>query len=218
MPTDTYHNLPDEKREFILDAALSEFADHAYEAASISNIARQAKIAKSNLYQCFEGKNDLYYTLIEYESELRLTLLQALPSPNPNGDLFSYLRWLFLSEVYLELKHPKLAHLAHRASLEKIPLPDMTKELRRRGTTQFFKQLLTQGILHGTIAPTVDPNAAAFLLETTYYQVGRYIINRLQLTPADVDAESIAENEDIQQILDNLMDLLTEGMQARNQE
>jgi AcrR family transcriptional regulator len=60
MPTDTFHNLPTKKRDRILEAAITEFAAHPYDAASLSNIARQAEIGKGSLYQYFENKKDLY--------------------------------------------------------------------------------------------------------------------------------------------------------------
>jgi AcrR family transcriptional regulator len=213
MPTDTFHNLPDEKRTRILDAAIEEFAAHPYDSASTSAIARQADIAKGSLYQYFEDKKGLYRYLIELGTEERGTLMKTLPAPDPDSDLFGYLRWLFLSAVVFEYKRPHLARLAYRAFVEEVPLPEMTEELRRRGTTQFFKQLLSQGILHGTVAPHVDPDTAAFLLESAYYQVGKYIRGRLKAEGSALDNKKILENETLQQILDNLMSILTGGMQ-----
>jgi AcrR family transcriptional regulator len=214
MPTDTFHNLPTEKRDRILEAAITEFAAHPYDAASLTNIARQTNIAKGSLYQYFEDKKGLYQYLIELGTEERQRLMKNLPEPDPNSDLFGYLRWLFLSVVHFEFQHPRLAHLAYRAFVEEVPFPEVTKELRRRGTTQFFKQLLAQGILHGTVAPYVDPDAAAFLLESAFYQVGKYVRVRLEAKKAQIDKKEILENDTFHHILDNIMEIITEGMKA----
>ncbi len=213
MPTDTFHNLPTEKHGRIIEAAISEFAAHPYDAASMSNIARQAEIAKGSLYQYFENKKDLYQHLIELSTEEREALMKTLPAPDPDSDLFGYLRWLFLSAVVFEFQRPRLARLTYRAFVEEVPFPEMTEELRRRGTTQFFKQLLSQGILHGTVAPHVDPDTAAFLLESAYYQVGKYVRARMKTENAILDEETIMESDTLQHILDNLMAIFTERIQ-----
>jgi len=212
MPTNTFHKLPDEKRQRVLEAAAAAFAARPYDSTSLSNISRRAGIAKGSLYTYFEDKQDLYHTLIELGAEERLTIMKALPAPDPDSDLFGYLRWLFLSAVHFEIQHPHLARLAYRAFVEEVPFPEMAEELRRRGTTQFFKQLLSQGILHGAVAPSVDPDAAAFLLEAVYYQVGKYVRERVEAEGAGIDEKDILESDTLQQILDNLMAILTQGI------
>lgn len=213
MPTDTFDNLPEEKRRRILEAAAAEFAAQPYDSTSLSNIARRVGIAKGSLYAYFEDKQHLYQTLIELGAEERLALMKALPAPDPKSDLFGYLRWLFLSAVHFDIQRPNWARLAYRAFVEEVPFPEMAEELRRRGTTQFFKQLLSQGILHGAVAPHVDPDAAAFLLETVYYQVGKYVRERLEVTNIALDnKKEILKSDTLQQILDNLKAILTQGM------
>ncbi len=216
MPKDTFFNLPEDKRMRILDASIAEFAAHPYEVASISNIVRQAKIAKSSYYRYFEDKQDLYRYLIQLCTEERLALLKTLPTPDPASDLFGYLRWLLLSAVYFEIQRPRLAKITYRAFVEEIPFPDMTEELRRRGTTQFFKQLLAQGILHGSVSTMVDPDMAAFVLEAVYYRVGKYILERVETTNRKLNENTILEDETVQQLLDNLMDILMAGMQGQS--
>ncbi len=214
MPKETFFNLPDPKRNRILTIAIDEFARNPYDVASISNIVREAGIAKGSFYQYFEDKQDLYRYLIELSSERRLELLKTLPPPDLNGGLFIYFRWLFQTAVYFELQYPELARVAFRAFVEEIPFPEMTEELRRRGTTQFFKQLLSQGVLHGDVSPWVDVDLAAFLMEAAYYQFGRYFVSRLGEPGEGATVESIFEHAEAQQLLDNLMEILQGGMQA----
>lgn len=216
MPNETFFNLPEPKRNRILTIAIEEFARNPYDVASISNIVREAGIAKGSFYQYFEDKQDLYRYLIELGSERKLDLLKALPPPDPTGSLFVYFRWLFQTAVYFELEHPGLARVAFRAFVEEIPFPQITEELRRRGTTQFFKQLLAQGALHGQVSPWVDVDLAAFLMEAAYYQFGRYFIDRLGDPGEGATIESIFEHAEAQQLLDNLMEILQGGMQSNH--
>jgi len=213
MPKKTFQNLPDFKRDRIISVAAAEFAANPYEVASISNIVRQAGIAKGSFYQYFEDKKDLYCFLIELGIAEKQNLMKELPVSDPSSDLFGYIRWLFQSAVNFELQHPLLAQITYRAFVEEVPFPEMREELQRRGTTQFFKQLVSQGILHGDIAPWVDPDLAAFLMEAIYYQFGKYFTDRLGLSKPELTENSLLGDEEAQQLISNLMDLFQAGMQ-----
>lgn len=212
MPKDTFNHLPTAKRDRIMAIAIEEFAENSYHAASISSIVRKADIAKGSFYQYFEDKKAFYRYLVEFATEEKLHIIKELPAPDPSSDLFGYLRWQFLAQVYFELHRPLLAKILYRAFIEEIPFTDMTEELRRRGTTQFFKQLLSQGIIQGSVTPWVDPDVAAFITEVLFYQFGMYFINRLNLTEADYFDSAIFETDEAQDLLSNLMDILEAGM------
>ncbi|MFZ5773149.1 MAG: TetR/AcrR family transcriptional regulator [Thermodesulfobacteriota bacterium] len=66
----TFSNLPPEKQEKIVAAAVREFARHGYRKASINTIVREAGIAKGSLYQYFRNKEVLFVFIFE-----RFTLL-----------------------------------------------------------------------------------------------------------------------------------------------
>jgi TetR/AcrR family transcriptional regulator len=212
MPTETFNDLPVEKQSLILHLAIEEFAGHSYHSASISNIVREAGIAKGSFYQYFTDKKACYRYLVEMATEEKLNIVTEIPAPDPGSDLFGYLRWQFLAQVHFELTRPRLAQILYRAFIEDIPFSDMAEELRRRGTTQFFKQLLSQGILHGTVAPWVDPDVAAFLTEVIFYQFGKYFIERLNLTKDDFINPAIYDRQDVQALLTSLMDILEAGI------
>jgi len=214
MPKDTFNNLPTDKRNQILDLAIEEFAAHPYKVASISNIVRKAGIAKGSFYQYFEDKQALYRYLVEISTDEKLKLVKDIPTPDHSTGLFGYMRWQFLSEVLFEIRHPRMAQIAYRAFIEGVEFPEMREELRRRGTTQFFKQLISQGIVHGDVAAWVDPDVAAFLMEVIFYQFGKYFIERLGLTEDDFINMSILENEEAQHLMNNLMDILEAGMKT----
>jgi AcrR family transcriptional regulator len=212
MPKETFINLPDDKRNRILNLAVQEFAAHTYKVASISNVVRKAGIAKGSFYQYFEDKKDLYRYLIEMSTNEKFKLVKDIPAPDHSTGLFGYMRWQFLSEVFFEIRHPELAQIAYRAFSEGVPFADIREELRRRGTTQFFKQLITQGIVRGDVAVWVDPDVASFIIEVLFYQFGKYFIERLGLTEDDFIDMAILENQEAQQLLTNLMDILEAGI------
>lgn len=60
MPTQTFFDLSEQKKNRILHAAYTEFADHPYEKVSIQSIIQTAKIPRGSFYQYFTDKEDLY--------------------------------------------------------------------------------------------------------------------------------------------------------------
>ena len=65
MPTDTWRNLPLEKRERVTRAAMVEFGKRGFSAGSLNVIAREADIAKGSLFQYFHDKLDMFATICE---------------------------------------------------------------------------------------------------------------------------------------------------------
>ena len=62
----TFINLPDERKEEIIQASLTEFAINDYQSASLSNIIKVLGLAKGSFYRYFENKQSLYYYLLDY--------------------------------------------------------------------------------------------------------------------------------------------------------
>ncbi|GAA0492842.1 TetR/AcrR family transcriptional regulator [Salinibacillus aidingensis] len=52
--------------EKIRNVALSHFARHGYEGASLSEIAKETGIKKSTIYSHYKGKDDLFLTVVRY--------------------------------------------------------------------------------------------------------------------------------------------------------
>ena len=87
MPYPTFYNLPDEKRQRVMDAVWAEFTTYSYMEASINRIIHAANISRGSFYQYFSGKPDLFsYVLsIIYESGKQMFLAQLTAH---NNDLF----------------------------------------------------------------------------------------------------------------------------------
>jgi AcrR family transcriptional regulator len=88
VPKQTFFNLPKEKKESLIQAAMKEFSRVPLSDASITNIINEAGIPRGSFYQYFEDKEDLFYFLLE---EYSTTLNQRFRSilEKRNGDLIS---------------------------------------------------------------------------------------------------------------------------------
>src|SRR5512143_4089257 len=62
----TFRQLPPDKQERVLDAALAEFADQGYQAASLNRLVAQAGIAKGSLYQSFPNKEGIFRHIFQF--------------------------------------------------------------------------------------------------------------------------------------------------------
>jgi AcrR family transcriptional regulator len=139
MPKPTFLNLPDEKRNRIVELALDEFSTHPYRQASLSRIVARAGIAKGSMYQYFENKLDLYQWLVTEELERRREewLQQhdlARPEDRETGSkLFAALERMVSIRVGFMLAHPRLARLAASAMEPTVDaeLRELHETLRR---------------------------------------------------------------------------------------
>lgn len=94
MPTKTFYNLPEDKREKLMTAIRAEISRAHVDEISINKIIHAAKIPRGSFYQYFENKEDmLHYLLLEYHD---LLFACAHKSLNDNdGDLFQMLIDIF---------------------------------------------------------------------------------------------------------------------------
>lgn len=60
-----FSRLAPERQQAILDVAADEFAEHGFDSASYNRIIERAGISKGSAYYYFEGKDDLYATVLE---------------------------------------------------------------------------------------------------------------------------------------------------------
>jgi len=65
MPTATFTRLSEEKQERILQACVKEFGIRNVREANLSNIVKDARIARGSLYQYFPTKDDMYVYVYE---------------------------------------------------------------------------------------------------------------------------------------------------------
>ncbi|HWR23514.1 MAG TPA: TetR family transcriptional regulator [Feifaniaceae bacterium] len=87
MPTRTFFNLPEEKRQKLLDAIHEELSRVPLDEVSINHIIRLAHIPRGSFYQYFKDKQDmLQYLMSDYRYMIKDRALASLKQSG--GDLF----------------------------------------------------------------------------------------------------------------------------------
>lgn len=89
MPTTTFFNLSNEKKNRIIDAAKDEFIKYSFYDASINRMIKEADISRGAFYMYFENKEDLFIYLIE---SYRSYILKEITRESSKGqyDLFEF--------------------------------------------------------------------------------------------------------------------------------
>lgn len=105
MPTTTFFNLPNEKREKLTSAIKAELCRVSFDKASINKIVQAAQIPRGSFYQYFENKQDmLHYILTDYQNQLVDMIKQSLHASG--GDLFRLFEDMFEFAIKFALDDP----------------------------------------------------------------------------------------------------------------
>jgi len=217
MPKDTFFNLPRDKREAITNVLLEEFAHNEYKLVSISAIVKKAGIAKGSFYQYFEDKPDAFLYLFKIAMQEKMDFMNSIPADDSGSDLFANLRWLMAAGTSFEFSNPNYAQIGYRAVFEDLPLPAETKALIEEGSRGYFKEQLLQGISSGEIDPNLDPDIGAFILESTFNNIGKHLMDQFAISPTDMleqGAGAFASDE-MQTALDQAINILEQGFRAK---
>ncbi len=214
MPNPTFFNLPEDKREKILECAIDEFAEHDYDSSSISKIVARSGIAKGSLYQYFTDKRELYHYLLELAARKKAEMLKTAKPPDSEMNLFETLRYLFQEMSNFELQYPKLAKIGYRAIHGKSPLPDDLVERGVQSSYQYFRTLIEEGKQKGQIRPEVDSEVASFIFTTAIAELGKLIKPRTLNYPNGEDQGNIfpVRADEVAQVYNQIISILQNGL------
>lgn len=163
MPTATFLNLAKEKQERVLNAAVREFGIRNVQEANLSNIVKDAGIARGSLYQYFLTREDLYIYVFDTLRARRAEYVK------PAFDLYKKVPFLrFFEDFYLRdseylLQNP--SHIALGQQLYSNAL-NVSRGLIQRLQNRYrdiFLLAIDHDIDRGEISPDVDASILADL-------------------------------------------------------
>ncbi len=211
MPKETFNNLPEEKKNFIIQIAIDEFYEYGFEKSSISRIVEMSGIAKGSFYQYFEGKEDLFRFIMTMASEKKLEYLSDLMSNLNNLDIFRLLRALFLGSLVFQKDNPKLSGLTDgflknaNSKLKEIIMGDSIKN-----SNLFLENLLLQDIARNEIRSDLNISFTAHLITGVAVSLSDYMRDRFD------DMEKLDEKM-YEDLVDESIKLLKEGIEQKPQ-
>lgn len=88
VPSQTFLNLDNEKKNKLIAAARDEFSNHLYSDVSINQIINTAKIPRGSFYMYFNDKDDLFEYLIDIDKNKLHEVTKECFIEN-HGDLYN---------------------------------------------------------------------------------------------------------------------------------
>ena len=162
MPTPTFFRLPDARRAPLVEEAIAEFAERPYAEASLSEVARRARVPKGSVYQYFEDKLDLYRWLLTEEVPRRKRAF--LGDADAGGDFWARLEVRIERGMAFLVEHPLLARLSAAAAdpSANAEVRGLHKAICEAGIVE-LRGVLADGAAAGALsAPDLD-TAARFV-------------------------------------------------------
>lgn len=158
-----------EKRQQILEAALTVFARDGFHKAKVEDIALVAGVGKGTVYHYFSGKHELFQAMLEMSLGKYRTLMRA--EPRGAGSFGRRLKSLLAAHLEFVWQHRRMAQLL---LTDNRPLPEkiyrfMWQERRRMRVNMI--RMLKQGMLTGEIRP-VDPRVASLVVLGLFVSLG----------------------------------------------
>lgn len=177
MPKQTFFNLPREKRDTIINAAIAEFAEYGLENASTNRIVKNSGIAKGSFYQYFEDKEDVFRHLLAVLEGEKWAFYEDKHPPANNMDTFDYFRWLVKTGLEFNSAYPRMTQAISRVLLvDGLYYGPKFADVRQR-TMQGLATIIQQAIERGEMDPSVDVELATMIMETWSNAISTYILN-----------------------------------------
>ena len=177
MPKQTFLNLPPEKRESIMNAAVEEFAEYGLENASTNRIVKNSGIAKGSFYQYFEDKQDVFMHMLDVIEQKELEFFKGQHPPQKNMDTFQYYRWMVKTGMEFGLAHPRMIQAAWRVLLGEGFYYGKNLADYRRKTTNALTTMIRLAMERGEVDPSVDVELAVMIMETFSNAITTYVLN-----------------------------------------
>jgi len=166
-----FFNLPSEKQQNIINAALSSFGRNGYKKTSAADIAATAGISKAMVFYYFGSKKKLYLYLVEFCAE---AISGGVMSRLDKGETEFFKRIRIISEIKLKVisEYPGMMSFMECMFFETDPeVESEIKKFMSVSELNFNVQPYFEGIDFSRFKEGVDPMLVTKLL--LYFTTGR---------------------------------------------
>jgi len=177
MPKQTFFNLPTEKRETIVNAAVDEFAEYGLENASTNRIVKNSGIAKGSFYQYFEDKQDVFMYLLSIVEREKIEFFKSKHPPSSNMDTFQYFRWMIKTGIEFSSAYPRITQAMSRVMFGEGLYYGKTFAYIRERTVKALREMIEQAMERGEVDPSVDVDLAVMVMDTWSNVIITYMVN-----------------------------------------
>lgn len=164
MPKDTFFNLPHEKKQRVIKAAVDEFSKRHYSQVSINGIIKQADIPKGSFYQYFENKDDVFIYLFTQVSDSKIELFNSLWALIPQMTFKEYMMHYIGELKKLGASDDQMTKLKHEF-LNECP-QEIKKQILKTEmpkSIKTFNKVIEAYVEKGEFHKGLDTNVAAYI-------------------------------------------------------
>ncbi|UKS25413.1 TetR/AcrR family transcriptional regulator [Paenibacillus sp. HWE-109] len=143
MNIDRFERLPQQKKENIFQACLSEFATYGFDAASTNRIVKEAGIPKGSLFQYFGDKESLFlyvYRRVRQEKEQHL---KDSSKDMPSDFLEAVLQILVINLEFFKIRPTCAQFMSVVARLRMHPLHHKIQEIGQQEDFRNNRKILS---------------------------------------------------------------------------
>ena len=208
MPKETFFNLPEPKKERVIEAALDEFATRPYHKTRITAIADQAGIAKGSFYQYFSDKKDLFKYIADLVFNKKMEYINHDMMLNKDKyGFFELLHELYLSGFRFAKENPRLVDIVNNLFNNKELQRELWNEYQDQ-SFDYFQLLLEEGLVKGELDPTIDTALVSRLLTGINYSLGDILYK-------DKDGKIDLDEAGLMETIDKMLAFIENGIKKR---
>jgi TetR/AcrR family fatty acid metabolism transcriptional regulator len=195
----------DERRQMLLDRAKKLFSQRGYYQTQISDIIKNAKIARGTVYQYFKNKDDIFGTLLQTAyDEWQGTIAEEMKGVDlANLPPRDYLKFRIRNSLTYFAKDPELTNLVLKMG---YGLPAKLVQVLDRMEKEIIDHMgaeLGWAVKHGVLRKGLDVELAANLLHGVVTRVAYHYF---------VEKKARNDPEGIDALVEEIFDMIAPGM------
>lgn len=209
MPKQTFFNLPNEKRQLVVNAAIDEFVNYGFEAASINRIVANSSISKGSFYQYFEDKLDVFKHLLDVLAEEKKVFFRDRHPPSQGLDIFGYFRWMIKTGMEFNSTNPVLVKAVSRVLLsEGMYYGQLFSDIRKKAMDA-LREMIRSAKNNGEIDANVDEDLAVTVMDTWSNVISNNILNE---GAQKKDLVKYVKSAKVQKYIDDMLSVMEHGL------
>ncbi len=207
MPKETFFNLPEEKKNRIIEVAVDEFAEHNFNDATVSRIVKNANIAKGSFYQYFEDKYDLFRHIVDVIAAVKMMYFKPVMLTIDKDNFFDVLKNMFKAGLKFSVENKKYSDIG--ITLMKSTDKDFLRKIYGDYDGQIndlFTPLIKAAMKKGEINERIN-------IEFLSYSIGQQSIHIAEFYFRNRNETVLSEN--YLDIVDDMLMMLRSGIEKR---
>ncbi|MGM0608489.1 MAG: TetR/AcrR family transcriptional regulator [Candidatus Muiribacteriota bacterium] len=200
----TFQNLPENKKNKVINAGIKEFSAYVFHKASITRICKRSQIPKGSFYQYFYNKKDLYLYIFDLIVETKMKSFNGVLDDKNKFGFFENIKRIQKKGIEFAWENPDYIKITQNMSSSL----ELTNEiLKRYGKIQddFFSCIINAGIKNGDLKNNLDVKILKFIVNNFIQSVQTYVLSIIK-QEKDIDLNNL------DRVYDDFFEVLKNGI------